>query len=117
MRNRVCGLLAVLVALAGMGAATAQSVVFNLTPSLSTVHPGDLIQFFADVTNPGPGDVTLDSLTSTFLPDLDRDEDFTPFFTNFAGLLAAGNSIPSSGPQLEIYDLRVLTTALLGDYS
>src|SRR5262249_34959994 len=81
--------------LAGRTAAC-QTITFDLSPNQSIVHPGDQVAFFATVSNPGSVDVTLDSLTATFLPDLVRDEDFTPFFDNFAGLLAVGQTLPSS---------------------
>jgi hypothetical protein len=91
-------------------------IIFDLSPASSTVSQGSLIRFFADVINTG-ADVTLDSLSATFIPDLDRTEDFTPFFNNFFGPLPSGTSIPASGPQLEIYDLTVNLTATPGVYS
>lgn len=96
--------------------ARAQALTFDLSPSTATVNPGDLVRFFARVSNPGPSDVMLDSLSLTFLPDLERDEDFTPFFDNFAGTIAAGASIPASGADLAIFDLTILPNAAPGTY-
>lgn len=87
-------------------------LVFTLTPTNASGAPGDIIHFFGSVLNTGP-DVNLASLSSTYVPALDASEDFTPFFTNFAGTLASGGFIDN----LAIYDLTINNTAAPGEYS
>ena len=92
-------------------------LVFSISPTSSSVAPGGTINFLGTVINTGPGDLNLDSIASVFVPDLDRTEDFTPFFTNFywgtVGPLGDGSAIIDS----PIYDLLVNPTAAPGVYT
>src|ERR1051325_9716576 len=98
-----CGvILALFITLCGQ---CKSDILFDLTPTEVTVNPGDVIHFFATVSNldlVNPAD--LAQLSSTFVPALDTTEDLTPFFTNFAFQpLAPGATINN----MAIYDLTI----------
>lgn len=110
MLARVIALLVALQVLAPTSA-HAQTVVLDISPTQRAGHIGQVLTYTGSITNTGGTSLFING-DSFELAGVGLTLDDTKFFNNFAGLLAAGQTIAG-----ELFDVHIGSDALTGEYA